>query len=87
MRHAKEPRRRIRHGFTPAESSGRFDQRLLHHVFPVDDRSGHASAVTMQARAYFGYERGKIAFIHGRSNVGRGATPLTLSIPNATPLS
>ncbi len=31
----------------------RLDQRLLHHVLAIDDRTGHACAVAMQLRAQF----------------------------------
>ena len=63
---AKQPAFRMGDRFRLRESLDRLHQRFLDHILSVDDRAGHAGAVTMQFRSQLGEKT-----IQGRAGVGR----------------
>jgi hypothetical protein len=62
---AKQPAFRMGNRLRLRKSLDRLHQRLLDHILAVDDRAGHAGAVTMQFRSQLGEKT-----IQGRAGVG-----------------
>ena len=54
MRNAEHPRFRVGERASLVERLDHFQQRFLNQILTVDDRAGHARAVSMQLRPQFG---------------------------------
>ena len=72
VRNSEEPRRQRTVFVKLVELPVGFEQRLLNNILPVQDRSGHARAVTMQARSKLpnGFKKRKLTRLEGPGHLG-----------------